>query len=82
MGGVFYVVKFDKGNGTPNADFDFKIPGIRGGTHRTRYYGHIEGMSSEVIRLAKAAREKRNISMFDWLEEAIRFAAKKDLDEK
>jgi hypothetical protein len=39
-------------------------------------------MSSEVIRLAKAAREKRNISMFDWLEEAIRFAAKKDLDEK
>lgn len=80
MGGVFYAVNFDKGNGTPSVDLDFKIPGIRGGTHRTRYYGHLEGLSPEVIRLAKAARQKRNISMFDWLEEVIRSAAKKDLD--
>ena len=80
MGGVFYVIVFDKGNGTPYADLDFKIPGLRGGTHRTRYYGHLEGLTPEAIRLAREARAARNISMFDWLEEAVRLAADKDLN--
>ncbi len=82
MGGVFYVISFDKGNGTPYADIDFEIPGIRGGTHRTRYYGHLEGLSAETIRLAKAARAQRNLSMFAWLEDAVRSAAKRDLGEE
>jgi len=82
IGGVFYVIAFDKGHGAPYADLDFRIPGVRGGTHRTRYYGHLEGLSPETIQLAKAARAARKISMFDWLEEAVRLAALKDVEGK
>ena len=48
---------FDIGEGAPSADFDFIIPGARGGTHRTRYYGNLEGLSEEAITLAKEARK-------------------------
>ena len=37
IGGVFYLIDFEVGEGEPNADFDFSIPGERGGTYRTRY---------------------------------------------
>jgi hypothetical protein len=80
IGGVFYIISFVKGSGEPYADFDFQIPGIRGGTHRTRFYGHLEGLSPETIDLAKKARKATNQSMFDWLESAVKAAALKDLN--
>lgn len=79
IGGVFYVVAFTKGSGAPEANFDFKIPGARGGTHRTRYYGQLEGLTPDSLALARKARASRNVSMHDWLEEAVRTAAERDL---
>lgn len=79
LGGVFYVIDFVVGEGEPQADFDFEIPGPRGGTHRTRYDGHLEGVSPESVRLAREAREKSGLSMHDWLNEAIRLKAEADL---
>ncbi len=79
LGGVFYVIDFVVGEGEPKADLDFPIPGPRGGTHRTRYYGHLEGVSEEAVRLAREARAETGVSMHDWLNEAIRLKAERDL---
>lgn len=80
IGGVFYVIDFEVGEGEPQADFDFQIPGVRGGTHRTRYYGQLEGVSPEVKRLAQLARAKTGKSMHDWLNEVVGAAAQRDLN--
>ena len=80
IGGVFYVIDFEVGEGEPKADFDFPIPGVRGGTHRTRYYGQLEGVTPEAKKLAYEARAKSGKSMHQWLEEAVRQAAKQDLE--
>ncbi len=79
IGGVFYVIDFAVGEGEPQADFDFPIPGVRGGTHRTRYYGQLEGVTPEAKRLACEARAKTGKSMHQWLDEVVREAAKHDL---
>lgn len=81
FGGVFYYISYTVGEGEPYADIDFEIPGARGGTHRTRYYGHLEGVTDEAIKLAKIAREKKGISMHKWLDDAIKNTAKKDLED-
>ena len=80
IGGVFYFISYTIGSGEPYADFDFEIPGLRGGTHRTRYYGHLEGVKEETKKLACEAREKSGKSMHKWLDDVIRKAAKEDLD--
>jgi len=79
IGGVFYVIDFVVGEGEPTADFDFPIPGVRGGTHRTRYHGQLEGVTPEAKRLAQEARAKSGKSMHEWLDEAVRQAALRDL---
>lgn len=79
IGGVFYVIDYRVEAGEPYADFDFEIPGPRGGTHRTRYYGRLEGVSPEAIELARKAREASGKSMFTWLDETIKQAALKEL---
>lgn len=79
IGGVFYVISFDVGEGEPYANFDFEIPGPRGGTHRTRYYGNIEGVSPNTKQLAQRAREKSGLSMHQWLEQVITKAATDEL---
>jgi ubiquinone/menaquinone biosynthesis C-methylase UbiE len=79
IGGVFYLIEFEVGKGEPEADFDFEIPGIKGGTLRTRYIGQLEGVTPETKKLAEQAREKRGISMHQWLDEVVRQAALKDL---
>lgn len=81
IGGVFYLIDFVVGEGEPRADFDFPIPGVRGGTHRTRYYGQLEGVSLDAKKLAHAARAKTGKSMHDWLDEVVRAAALRDLGE-
>jgi ubiquinone/menaquinone biosynthesis C-methylase UbiE/uncharacterized protein YbaR (Trm112 family) len=78
-GGAFYFIAYTIGEGLPSADFDFEIPGPRGGTLRTRLHGHLEGVSEEAVRLAKAARERSGKSMHRWLDDAIRKAALDDL---
>lgn len=80
IGGVFYIFAWDVGEGEPTADFDFRIPGARGGTHRTRYYGQLEGVTPEVKALAQSAREKAGTSMHDWLDRVVREAARRELE--
>lgn len=79
IGGTFYLIDFTVGRGEPPADFDFVIPGPRGGTRRTRYYGQLEGVTPETKALAQRARERLNVSMHDWLEEVVREAAARQL---
>ncbi len=79
IGGVFYVIDFVVGEGEPKADFDFSIPGARGGTHRTRFYGQLEGITPEAKRLAQEARAKTGKSMHQWLDDVVRQAASRDI---
>jgi SAM-dependent methyltransferase len=81
IGGVFYLVDFKVGKGEPDANFDFEIPGPRGGTYRTRYEGALEGVTKDAKELAYKAIQKKGISMHKWLDEVVRKAAIADLDE-
>lgn len=80
IGGVFYVVDFEVGKGEPTANLDFPIPGVRGGTHRTRYCGQLEGVTLETKALAYKARARCGESMHQWLDKVVREAAQRDLD--
>lgn len=82
IGGVFYLIDFIVGEGEPHANFDFEIPGVRGGTHKSRYYGTLEGVSQETSNLAWKAREKTGQSMHKWLDELVKKEALKILDSK
>lgn len=82
IGGVFYLLDFRVGDGEPTGDFDFDIPGPRGGTLRTRYLGQLEAVTPETKRLAEQARDIRGVSMHKWLEDVVRQAALHDLKEK
>lgn len=75
VGGVYYLIDFTVGEGEPAADFDLAIPGPRGGTLRTRYYGRLEGVKPDTLILAAQARAKTGKSMHDWLDGTIRAAA-------
>jgi len=79
IGGVFYLIDFEVGEGEPKANFDFEIPGERGGTYRTRYEGKLEGVTPETKELAYKAIRKKGISMHAWLDNIVKEAAKKDL---
>lgn len=79
IGGAYFMIDFVVGDGEPKADFDLEIPGVRGGTLRTRYYGKLEGVSPETFRLAHEARKRAGLSMHKWLDDAIRKAAMDDL---
>ena len=72
IGGTFYLVDFEVGEGEPTANFDFEIPGIRGGTYRTRYEGQLEGVKPETKRLAYEYVRKKGISMHRWLDDLIK----------
>ena len=75
IGEVFYVIDFAVGEGTPVADFDFEIPGARGGTHRTRYYGQLEGVTPRAKEIATEAARRSGKSMHRWLSDLIESAA-------
>jgi SAM-dependent methyltransferase len=81
IGGVFYLFEYKVGEGEPAADIDFEIPGARGGTHRTRFLGQLEGVTPEAKAFAERARAKSGKSMHRWLSDVVIRAARKDLDE-
>jgi ubiquinone/menaquinone biosynthesis C-methylase UbiE len=74
LNGSFYLLAFEVGPGEPGLDLDVEFPGWRGGSHRTRYFGKLEGVSPElrdrVVR--KAASE--GLSITAWLEKTLRSA--------
>ena len=72
IGGVFYLIDFSVGEGEPTANFNFEIPGVRGGTHLTRYYGQLEGVKPATAELAWEAQKLADVSMHQWLDTLIR----------
>jgi ubiquinone/menaquinone biosynthesis C-methylase UbiE len=79
VGGVFYYMEYTVGSGEPVANLDFEIPGERGGTHRTRFYGKLEGVSVEAMKMAHEARSRSGKSMHQWLSDVVLKAANDQL---
>jgi SAM-dependent methyltransferase len=75
IGDAFYVIEFRVGDGPPRINLDLPIQGKRGGTHRTRYYGGLEGVTPEAKTMAEEAAEASGLSMHEWLDRAVRAAA-------
>jgi len=79
LSGAGFVIDFTVGQGEPSANFDYEIPGPRGGTHKTRFYGQLEGVTEQTKELAQKAREKLGVSMHSWLDELVKKEALKIL---
>jgi ubiquinone/menaquinone biosynthesis C-methylase UbiE len=75
IGNAFYVIDFRVGEGLPEVDLDLPILGRRGGTHRTRYYGNLEGVTVEAKQMAEEAAAGSGMSIHEWLDNAVRAAA-------
>ncbi|MBO4643357.1 MAG: methyltransferase domain-containing protein [Alphaproteobacteria bacterium] len=82
LGNVHYVVDYTVGDGEPTGNFDLEIPGARGGSFNTRYYGKLEGVTPETKKLALQAQQYTGKSMHKWLDELIKNEAEKILKEK
>ncbi|MEI6149553.1 MAG: class I SAM-dependent methyltransferase, partial [bacterium] len=82
IGGVFYLIDFVVGEGEPAGDFNYEIPGPRGGTHLTRVDGQLEGVKAETKNIALQAIAKSGKSMHAWLDAVVREAASKELGDK
>lgn len=80
IGGVFYLLEFKVGEGEPKGNFDFDIPGERGGTYRTRYEGELEGVKPETKKLLYEVVRKNGVSVHDWLDNVVNNAATKELN--
>ncbi|WP_347175249.1 class I SAM-dependent methyltransferase [Polaribacter uvawellassae] len=79
-GNVHYVFDYTVGEGEPEGNFDMELPGHRGGTFNSRYYGKLEGVTNETKKLAIEARKKLGISMHQWLNELIKNESEKILN--
>jgi ubiquinone/menaquinone biosynthesis C-methylase UbiE len=81
LGNAFYLVAFTVGEGAPQVDLDLPIPGARGGTHRSRFFGRLEGVSPEAKALMERAARRRGLTLHAWLDAAVREGAAADLEE-
>lgn len=79
LGNVHYVVDYTVGSGEPTGNFDIELPGYRGGSFNTRYFGKLEGVSAETKALYEKAARKKGVSLQRWLDAAVRESALKDL---
>lgn len=82
MMGAFFILEFSVSDGEPIANYHIPIPSERGGTHWTRYYGNLEGITSETKNKALEARKKLGISMHKWLDDLIKREAEKILNDR
>lgn len=71
LGGAFYVIDFVKREGPPRINLDLPIPGRRGGTHRSRFFGQLEGIDPALRDRASAAAQAEGVSFQQWLERII-----------
>jgi SAM-dependent methyltransferase len=76
LGNAYYLLEFRVGQGPPALDMDLPIQGKRGGTHRTRYYGVLEGVTVEAKELALKAAAASGLSVHEWLDRAVRQQAR------
>lgn len=72
IGGVYYLIAFEVGEGEPKANIDIAIPGKRGGTLRTRYYGQLEGVEAEIKEKISELAKKNKEPINDWLNKSLR----------
>jgi ubiquinone/menaquinone biosynthesis C-methylase UbiE len=80
IGQAFYLIDFKVGEGPPPIDLDKPISGERGGTHRTRYYGALEGVTAQAKEMVQKAARKRGLSIHQWLDNVVREQAQRDID--
>lgn len=76
LGGAFYVIDFTVGAGEPFLDLDVEFPGWRGGSHRTRYFGKLDGIAPEMKQRVVDAAAREGLSITAWLERTLRAALK------
>ena len=76
VGNCFYVIAYTKGEGPPPLNLDLPHAGWRGGTMRSRYFGVLEGVTPETKALVRAAAERAGLSVHEWLDRAVRDAAR------
>jgi SAM-dependent methyltransferase len=74
LNGAFYVIDFTVGKGEPFLDLDVEFPGHRGGSHRTRYFGKLDGVSPALKARVADAAARDGLSMTAWLEQTLRRA--------
>jgi SAM-dependent methyltransferase len=74
LNGAFYVIDFTVGEGEPFLDLDVEFPGARGGSHRTRYFGKLDGVSPALKQRITDAATREGLSMTAWLERTLRRA--------
>ena len=74
LNGAFYVMNFTVGEGEPFLDLDVEFPGARGGSHRTRYFGKLDGVSPDLKQQAVDAAAQEGVSLTAWLEKTLRRA--------
>jgi hypothetical protein len=79
IGGVYYLIAFTVGVGEPVGNFNIEIPGRRGGTLKTRYYGQLEGVTEQTKKSIIQAAAQSNLSVHQWLEQVLKSAAEKQI---
>jgi len=76
LNGIIFLLEFNVAATEPAAS-TMMIPGKRGGSLYTRYFGQLEGVSNETKQLALAAMKKSTLTNHEWLSHVIIEAAKK-----
>ena len=71
LNGSFYQIAFRVGPGEPQLDLDVEFPGWRGGSHRTRYFGRLEGVSPELREIVVKRAGSEGMSITAWLEKCV-----------
>ncbi|WP_354034933.1 methyltransferase domain-containing protein [Bradyrhizobium sp. S3.2.6] len=69
--GSFYLISFEVGQGEPQLDLDVEFPGWRGGSHRTRYFGRLEGVSPQLRDSVVKQAATEGLSISAWLEKTL-----------
>ena len=79
FGNCFYLISFQVSTNKPYMNMDVPHKGQRGGSMRTRYFGQLEGVSAVSKRYVIEDAQRQQISIFQWLEDAIQEKAGKPL---
>ena len=74
LNGSFYLISFQVGSGEPQLDLDVEFPGQRGGSHRKRYFGRLEGVSPQLRETVIQQAAAEGLSISAWLEKTLRKA--------
>lgn len=82
IGNVHYVVDYVVAENEPVGNFDLELPGDRGGTFNTRYFGKLEGITKETKELAQAAFKKSGKSFHKWLDDIVKEKSLEIIEQK